>query len=228
MHVMRLVIALIILILATSSAWAGKRVALVIGNSNYLHTHVLDNPKNDALDIAAALKATGFQVIVGLDLDKVTFDQRIREFSIVLTDAEAGVFFYSGHGLQVAGKNYLVPIDAELKTANALEFDMISLDFVQRTMERQASTNIIFLDACRDNPFERLGRVLGTRSGGAARGLAPVESGLGTLISFSTQPGNVALDGKGRNSPFSGSLAPLIQPPPGGVLAGMAQRIELA
>ena len=117
------------------------------------------------------------------------------------------MFFYAGHGLQISGTNYLVPIDAQLRTASALDFEMVRLDLVQRTMEREAPTNILFLDACRDNPLApNLARAMGTRSADIGRGLAPAESGVGTLISFSTQPGNVALDGTARNSPFAGAL----------------------
>jgi uncharacterized caspase-like protein len=100
-----------------------------------------------------------------------------------------------------------VPVDAELTTVAALDFEMVQLDLVHRTMEREAPTNILFLDACRNNPLARnLARALGTRSMEIGRGLAPVESGSGTLISFSTQPGNTASDGSGRNSPFTGPL----------------------
>ena len=187
---------------------AERRVALVIGNSIYRHAGELTNPKNDAADMAAALKKVGFQVIEGFDLDKTAFDRKVREFVTALTAAEAGLFFYAGHGLQVGGQNYLMPVDAELTTAASLEFEMVRLDIVQRIMEGSTSTNILFLDACRNNPLARnLARALGTRSAEIGRGLAPVESGSGTLISFSTQPGNVALDGAGRNSPFAGSLA---------------------
>src|SRR6185369_12392714 len=99
------------------------------------------------------------------------------------------------------------PIDAELSTQEALDFEMIRMDLVHRTMERITQTNLIFLDACRNNPLERnLRRAMGTRSVEIGRGLAAVESGVGTLISFSTQPGNVAADGTGRNSPFAGAL----------------------
>ena len=131
----------------------------------------------------------------------------MRDFATALQGADAGVFFYAGHGLQVAGQNYLVPVDAELTTAATLEFEMVRVDVVHRVMERQTSTNVLFLDACRDNPLARnLARAMGTRSAEIGRGLAPLESGVGTLISFSTQPGNVALDGAGRNSPFAGAL----------------------
>jgi uncharacterized caspase-like protein len=186
---------------------AEKRVALVVGNSAYKNTPTLVNPKNDAEDIAARLTALGFQVILGLDLDKTGMDRKIGEFAETLNGASVGVFFYGGHGLQVGGQNYLVPVDAKLLTQNSLDFEMVRLDLIQRAMERDVKTNIIFLDACRDNPLARnLARALGTRSAELVRGLAPVESGIGTLISFSTQPGSVALDGEGRNSPFAAAL----------------------
>jgi formylglycine-generating enzyme required for sulfatase activity len=193
--------------ISVSTAHAQKRVALVIGNSAYQHTPTLTNPANDATDIGAALKKHGFQVIEGFDLDKQAFDRKIRDFAAALMGAEAGVIFYAGHGLQVAGQNYLVPVDAKAEGAEALEFEMVRLDAIHRIMERQTNTNILFLDACRNNPLARnLARSLGTRSSEVGRGLAAVESGVGTLISFSTQPGNVALDGAGRNSPFARSL----------------------
>ena len=203
----RITAVLVSLALLPAAALADKRVALVVGNSAYQHTPKLANPKNDATDVSAALKTLGFQVIDGLDLDKAAFDRKVRDFATALQGADAGVFFYAGHGLQVAGQNYLVPVDAELTTAATLEFEMLRVDVVHRVMERQTSTNVLFLDACRDNPLARnLARAMGTRSAEIGRGLAPLESGVGTLISFSTQPGNVALDGAGRNSPFAGAL----------------------
>ena len=186
---------------------AAKRVALVVGNSKYIHTSELTNPKNDASDIATILREMKFNVVLGLDLDRQKFEHVIRRFARALRGAELGLFFYAGHGLQVSGINYLVPTTARLSTEDALDFEMIRLDLVQRVMERAAKTNVIFLDACRDNPLSRnLARALGTRSASIGRGLAKVEAGLGTLISFATQPGNVALDGTGRNSPFTTAL----------------------
>src|SRR5499433_959652 len=203
----RTVTVLVLLVLLSFPARAEKRVALIIGNSAYQHTPRLENPKNDATDMAAVLKQLGFEVIDGPDLDKVAFERKVRDFSVALRTAEVGLFFYAGHGLQVAGQNYLVPVDAKAETADALDWEMLRLDLVQRTMERAASTNIIFLDACRNNPLARnLARAMGTRSADIGGGLAAVESGVGTLISFSTQPGNVAQDGAGRNSPFTGAL----------------------
>ena len=190
-----------------SAAHAGKRVALVIGNSAYQHAGELANTRNDAVDMAAALRTHGFEVLDGIDLDKAALERKIRDFAAALVGADVGVFFYAGHGLQISGTNYLVPIDAQLRSASALDFEMVRLDLVQRTMEREAPTNILFLDACRDNPLApNLARAMGTRSADIGRGLAPAESGVGTLISFSTQPGNVALDGTARNSPFAGAL----------------------
>ena len=204
---LRAAISLLLCLLLPSAAMAQKRVALVIGNSAYQSTSPLTNPRNDATDIAAALKKLGFQVIEGFDLDKASFDRTVRDFANTLSGANVGVFFYAGHGLQVAGQNYLVPVDAKLSTGAALDWEMVRLDLVQRTMERETETNVLFLDACRDNPLGRnLARAMGTRSAEIGRGLAAAEAGVGTLISFSTQPGNAALDGSGRNSPFAGAL----------------------
>ena len=199
--------ALFLLLAGVSAAHAERRVALVIGNSAYQHTGLLANPKNDAADVTAALKRHGFEVTEGYDLDKAAMDRIIRRFADQMRGAPVAVFFYAGHGLQVGGQNYLVPVDAELVTASSLDFEMVRLDLVHRAMEREASTNILFIDACRNNPLARnLARTMGTRSTAIGRGLAPVEAGVGTLVSFSTQPDNVALDGTGRNSPFAGAL----------------------
>jgi uncharacterized caspase-like protein len=197
-----------------TAAQGARRVALVIGNSAYQHTTPLNNPRHDAADLAATLTKLGFEVVSGTDLDKLAFDRTVRSFADKLSGASLGVLFYAGHGLQVDSVNYLVPVDARLGSSNALDFEMVRLDLLQRIMERETRANVIFLDACRDNPLARnLARALGTRSTGIGRGLAPVESGEGTLISFSTQPGNVALDGEGRNSPFAAALVKHIATP---------------
>jgi hypothetical protein len=203
------------IILALPAA-AQKRVALVVGNSAYVHANALSNPANDAGDVAATLKVVGFDVILGLDLDKRGFDAKVRDFSKVLADADTALFFYAGHGLQVAGRNYLVPIDAQLQNERDLDFEAMLLDFVLKQMEieRDGKTNIVFLDACRDNPLARnLARSMGTRSGNIGRGLAQVQTGVGTFIAYSTQPGNVALDGDGRNSPFTAALVKGVKEP---------------
>ena len=204
---LRAAVVLLLLLLLPSAAHAEKRVALVIGNSSYRYAGELANPKNDATDMAAALRTHGFQVIDGFDLNKTALERKIREFANALQGAEVGVFFYAGHGLQVSGQNYIVPTDAQLTTVAALELEVTRFEAVQRIMESEDRTNILFFDACRDNPLARnLQQAMGTRSTAIGRGLAPVQSGYGTLISYSTQPGNVALDGTGRNSPFTGAL----------------------
>lgn len=195
-------------------AEAAKRVALVIGNSAYKHAEALKNPRNDAEAIAAKLAGLGFDVVKGIDLEHVDFAQSVAIFRKKLRGADVGLFFYAGHGLQAHGKNYLVPIDAKLDDETALAFEAVSLSVLLRLMERETNTNLVFLDACRDNPLARnLARSMGTRSNALGRGLARVESGLGTLISFATQPGNVALDGEGDNSPFAAGMLKHISTP---------------
>jgi uncharacterized caspase-like protein len=209
-----MVAAALLASLVQAFAESPRRVALVIGNSAYEHTTPLANPRNDANDIAQALKSLGFEVVVGTDLDKSKMDRTIRTFAERLKGASLGVFFYAGHGLQVDQQNYLVPVDAKLVSSSAVDFELVRLDLVQRTMERESRVNVLFFDACRDNPLARsLARALGTRSAGIGRGLAAVESGEGTLIAFSTQPGNVALDGTGRNSPFAAAVVKHIGAP---------------
>jgi len=205
----RLLAAIVACLLLVLPAAAEKRVALVVGNSAYVHANALPNPVNDAGDMAKALSGVGFDVILGLDLSKSAFDGKVRDFARALEKADVGLFFYAGHGLQTAGKNHLVPVDAKLQVVRDLDFEAISLDFVLKQMEldRDGKINIAFLDACRDNPLARnLARSLGTRSAAIGQGLAQVEAGVGTFIAFSTQPGSVALDGEGRNSPFTAAL----------------------
>src|SRR4030095_960570 len=130
-------------------------------------------------------------------------------FARALEKADVALFFYAGHGLQASGRNHLVPVEAKLQVERDLYFEAISLDFVLKQVEldREGKTNIIFLDACRDNPLTRnLARSMGTRSASIGSGLAQVQTGVGTFIAYSTQPGNVAVDGTGRNSPFTAAL----------------------
>jgi uncharacterized caspase-like protein len=204
------IIGLVLQGLAVFPAAAAKRVALVVGNGAYVEAGTLANPVNDAAEMAKALTQSGFDTVLGLDLDRRGFDEKLRAFSRSLDDADVAVLFYAGHGLQVSSRNYLVPVDARLKTERDLDFEAIGLDFILRQMEsgRDGKTNIVFLDACRDNPLARnLARSMGTRSASVGQGLAEVHTGVGTFIAFSTQPGNVALDGQGRNSPFAAALS---------------------
>ncbi len=187
-------------------ALAENRVALVIGNGNYIGQPHLINPPHDAEDMAQVLQGLGFKVIQGTDVDKAGFDAKLHEFARSTTGADVAFFFYSGHGMQINGVNYLVPVDAPI-TKEDLEFQTVTMDFVQKLLER-AKTKIIVLDACRNNPFAAaLGENLGTRAVNANAGLAMATApDLGYFIAFATQPGHVASDGAGRNSPFTTSL----------------------
>jgi uncharacterized caspase-like protein len=214
-HYLKVVASLVALIWLTLPVMAEKRVALVIGNSAYLHVSKLPNPKNDARDIAAVLRRLKFDVVEGIDLDKAGMERSIRKFARSLNGADVALFFYAGHGLQVNGRNYLAPVTARLDSEAALDFDMVSLNLVLRQMERAKRTNLVFLDACRDNPLLKdLARTMGaTRSTTLSRGLARVKTVVGTLISYATSPDQVALDGDGRNSPFTTALLKHIETP---------------
>ncbi|WP_429130567.1 caspase family protein [Ensifer sp. 4252] len=206
MHCLRVVMTLF-LVLICSQALAERRVALVIGNSAYQHVPKLPNPDNDAGDMAAKLEALGFEVVVGRDLDLAGVRNTIRDFVGKLDGADLALFYYAGHGLQVNGENYIAPIDAKLLSYIDLEFEAVPMNLILTAMERSTRVNLVFLDACRDNPLAvNLARSMGTRSSSIGRGLAKVGTGIGSLIAFATQPGNVALDGAGRNSPFTAAL----------------------
>ncbi|MEI3855322.1 MULTISPECIES: caspase family protein [unclassified Ensifer] len=206
MHYLRAAVVLSLFLLS-SYAWAEKRVALVIGNSAYQHAPQLANPQNDANDMASKLTGLRFVVVTGRDLDLTGMRRLIREFVGKVEGADVALFFYAGHGLQVNGGNYMIPVDAQLRSNNDLDFEALPVELVLSAMERNAQVNLVFLDACRDNPLAAtLARSLGTRSMVVGRGLAKLDTGVGSLIAFATQPGNVALDGAGRNSPFTTAL----------------------
>jgi tetratricopeptide (TPR) repeat protein len=184
-----------------------RRVALVIGNGDYRHAAKLANPTNDAADIAQALRRLGFEVVEGRDLDKRAMEDKVREFGRKLDRADLALFFYAGHGIQVGGKNYLIPVDGKLERAGDLNFETFDISFILGQMEADQRVNLVFLDACRDNPLTRsFARSLGTRSTSVGQGLATIQSAIGTLIAFATQPDAVAHDGEGRNSPFTAAL----------------------
>jgi tetratricopeptide (TPR) repeat protein len=204
----------------------GRRVALVIGNGNYRHASVLANPANDAADIAQALRNLGFDVVEGRDLDKQGVEDKVREFGRHLDNAGLALFFYAGHGMQVGGKNYLVPIDARLERPGDLNLDAVDVGNVLAQMESEKRVNLVFLDACRDNPLARsFARSLGTRSAAVGQGLATIQSAIGTMIAYATQPDAVALDGEGRNSPFTAALLKHLSTP-GLEIATLMRRVR--
>lgn len=183
------------------SAGAETRLALVIGNSGYIKAP-LANPRNDAQEIAQSLTQVGFTVRMLVDADQLAMRAAILAFGRELRGGDSvGVFYYAGHGVQVDGQNYLIPIGADVTDAAEIPLQAISLTELLKTMEAAESrVNIAILDACRDNPYP-------ARTRSVVRGLAPVQSPAGTLIAFATGPGEVALDGDGPNSPYSGALA---------------------
>jgi hypothetical protein len=189
----------------------GRRVALVVGNGAYRNVDRLANPGNDARLMADTLRKLGFTLVGGgalLDLDRAQLAKAVQDFGHTLAGADVGLFYYSGHGLQVQGVNWLVPVDANPTRPQDLDFQMVDADLVLRQMDGAGTRlNLVLLDACRNNPF-------------AVRGLRAVQSGLaemrapeGTLISYATQPGNVAADGNGMNSPYTTALAETMQQP---------------
>src|SRR5215203_457841 len=135
------------------TANAERRVALVIGNSAYSHAAALRNPGNDAKDIAETLKKVGFDVQLGIDLDQQGFARTIEQFARMLEEADVGLFFYAGHGVQMNDKNYLVSVNAKLENEFLLSSEMIELDTIVRLMESKAPVNLLFLNACRNNPL---------------------------------------------------------------------------
>jgi len=183
-----------------------KRVALVIGNADYPFSP-LNNSVNDAQDITQALQALGFEVIYRENASQQTMEQAMRLFRQKLGANTVGLFFFSGHGVQFEGQNYLIPTSMTTLSVSDVKYKSVSAGYVLSEMEQAGNTtNIIILDACRNNPFER-----GFR--GMQRGLARMNSLDGSLIAYATSPGNVANDGSGRNSPYSKNLLTFMRQP---------------
>ena len=210
-------LALIVLLFLPIAAKAQERVALVVGNGSYRNAVPLPNPANDATDMAAALRELGFEVIAATDVDKTAFDSKLREFARALRTARTALFFYAGHGMQVAGKNYAIPVDARLESAADLQVETVDIEQVLAVMQADDSrVNLVFLDACRDNPLTRsfVRTLPQTRSASVGTGLSQVDAGRGTLIAFATAPNKVAFDGQGqRNSLFTTALLKHLRTP---------------
>jgi hypothetical protein len=184
-----------------------RLVALVIGNADYNEGSPLKNPGNDADDIARKLEDNGFVVTKLIDADFKEMRSELKRFAKAAQDQAVALLFFAGHGVQVDGVNYLIAIDTPLDDQTDVEHGALSLDEVIRRMEKaDAATNIIILDACRDNPWDRKWR-------GKPQGLAPIYAPKGTLIAFATSPGQVASDGKGRNGAYTTALLTHIDAP---------------
>jgi hypothetical protein len=184
-----------------------KRIALVIGNANY-QVGKLDTPLNDATDMANALKELGFEVILLKDSSKRQMDDALDQFFTRINQGYVGLFYYAGHGMEVEGENYLIPVNAQIKAEKDIQYESMPLGKILGRMEGAGNRiNIVILDACRDNPFRKFWR-------SSSRGLtAPVQAASGTLIAFATAPGKVASDGTGRNGLFTSYLLKYIKTP---------------
>ncbi len=208
-YVLRIAFAFALVISCAFAANAANRVALVVGNSSYEAVPSLANPRNDAELIASALREVGFDVAIATDVDRRGLGRAIRDFGKALRRAGSdavGLFYYAGHGIQHGGRNYLIPLHAQIENSADLEIEAVSADNILTQMEAAGnSLNFVVLDACRNNPFPA-GR-------GATRGLARLNGVNGSLIAFAAAPGEVAQDGVGSNSPYAAALAQAIREP---------------
>ncbi len=202
-----LLVLLGIIVFATGSAVAAGRAALVIGNSAYPFGRLI-NPANDAKLMAATLRKVGFDVTTVLDADRQTMQRAMLEFSRAIRDTDTvGLFYFAGHGVQSNNQNYLIPLDADIKSDSEVKLFGINVDEFVSTLERSSGrVNIVILDSCRNNPFVSASR-------GGKKGIGAIDAPTGTFIAFSTTPGQVALDGEGENSPYAAALAKAIETP---------------
>lgn len=199
-------IALGLFFALSSVANATNRIALVIGNANYPDMP-LDNPRNDATAMQHMLEKAGFEVISALDADLKTMQNAMLKFVGKLNTQSTALVFYAGHGMQANGRNYLLPVDASIKSEKSLRFESLELgDLLEELDHSNARIKMVILDACRNNPFERSMR-------GGSRGLAAVDAARGTLIAYATAPGSTASDGDGENGLYTQSLLQALAEP---------------
>jgi hypothetical protein len=198
------------------SAFADKRVALILGNSAYSHVTKLSNPANDAHDLAETLRGLNFDVISQTDADMRALDSALEEFERKSQGADVALFFFAGHGLQYKGQNYLLPIDANLEDEVSLRYNTLSIEKVRDALGAASGVKIMILDACRNNPLsdKLIVRSAGlTRAVELTRGLARLDRTEGMVVAYATQADQVAQDGSGRNSPFSSALIRRLKEP---------------
>jgi Caspase domain/Putative peptidoglycan binding domain len=216
MRYLTIFLSLICMLFAADAAKADKRVAFVVGNGNYKNVAALPNPPIDAKAMAAVLRNVGFDVVEGTNLTRDTMTERLLEFGTKAQGADIAVFFYAGHGIAISGTNYLLPVDADIKSEMDVKLGAaINIDLTLDQTMGDAKVKLVFLDACRDNPFAaKIKSNSATRSVSVGSGLAEMKSGEGTLIAFATGPGQTALDGQGGgNSPFTRALIDNITQP---------------
>jgi uncharacterized caspase-like protein len=210
-----IILSLILMLFSADAALADKRVAFVVGNGAYKNVAQLPNPPIDAKAMAATLRNVGFEVIEGTNLTRDTMTAKLLDFGKKAQGADIAVFYYAGHGIAISGTNYLLPIDADIKSEMDVKLGAaINVDVTLDQTMGDAKVKLVFLDACRDNPFAAKIKANATRSVAVGQGLAEMKSGEGTLIAFATGPGQTALDGQeGTNSPFTRALIAHITEP---------------
>jgi len=208
--------SVVALLASGNAALADKRVAFVVGNGAYKNVPQLPNPVIDAKSMSKVLRSVGFDVVEGVNLTRDKMTEKLLDFGKKAEGADVAVFFYAGHGIAVNGTNYLLPVDADLRSEMDVKLGAaINVDVTLEQTMADAKVKLVFLDACRDNPFAaKIRSAKATRSVSVQSGLAEMKSGEGTLIAFATGPGQTALDGEnGTNSPFTRALVANITQP---------------
>ncbi|UPK23972.1 caspase family protein [Bradyrhizobium sp. 195] len=216
MRYLTLLASLMCMALSVSAAKADRRVAFVVGNGNYKNVAQLPNPPIDAKAMASTLRNVGFEVIEGSNLSRDQMTEKLLDFGRKAQGSDIALFYYAGHGIAVSGTNYLLPVDADIKSEMDVKLGAaINIDLTLEQTMGDAKVKLVFLDACRDNPFAaKIKSNAATRSVNVQSGLAEMKSGEGTLIAFATGPGQTALDGQeGNNSPFTRALIDNITKP---------------
>jgi uncharacterized caspase-like protein len=216
MRYISLLLSVICMALTATAAQADRRVAFVVGNGAYKNVAPLPNPSVDAKAMAGALRNVGFEVVEGTNLTRDKMTERLLDFGKKAQGADVALFFYAGHGIAISGTNYLLPVDADIKSEMDVKLGAaINIDLTLDQTMGDAKVKLVFLDACRDNPFAaKIKSNSATRSVNVQAGLAEMKSGEGTLIAFATGPGQTALDGtEGGNSPFTRALLANITQP---------------
>lgn len=201
-----------ILSLSAGTAHAAQRVALVIGNGGYTSVPKLRNPPNDAGDIAASFERLGFSVEKVIDAKAEDMRQALKRFGGLAQDAEIAVIFFAGHGMEIRGDNWLIPIDAELHADIDAEAEAINLNSLTLQVGRASRLGLVILDSCRNNPFVNMRRTDASRAANN-RGLVRVEPPNNILVAFAARDGTTASDGDARNSPFTSALLASIEKP---------------
>ena len=204
---------LALLLAAAGGVFAETRVALVVGNSSYAHGGRLPNPTNDAAAVAQALRQVGFTVTARSDLGKQQFEEALKTFTRDAASADVAVVYYAGHGMEMGGTNYLVPVDAVLAADSDVDFEAVPLDLVLRSVDGAKRIKVVILDACRNNPFADAMKRTAGASRSIGRGFARVEPAGDMLVAYAAEAGSTAEDGDAPNSPFASALTKRLTQP---------------